>query len=309
MEMDTPTNLNNFDTKDIESVEVLKDAAASAIYGSRAANGVVIITTKRGAKDKKMHVDLDSYYGVQTPWKQLDLLNRDEYLRYGTDLVTNAGNALPTRFSNMDQPIYAGASQTFAQTETDWQDAMFRTAPITQTQLSLSTATDATKLFTSVGYFNQDGIMLGTNFERYSFRLNSDTKISKTFTFGQVFNVTYTDTQNENATAQANTGGGRPQIQHIVHQIPYMPIEDPTLIGGYRAADASDGSDPENPVRIALQDLSNTHSVRFFGSAYIEAAILPWLKYKFTAGADYSSNQTFNNLPIYNDGFRAQDHA
>jgi TonB-linked SusC/RagA family outer membrane protein len=243
---------------------------------------------------------------VQTPWKQLDLLNREEYLRYGTDLVTNAGNALPTRFSNMNQPIYAGASQTYAQTETDWQDAMFRTAPITQTQLSLSSATEATKLFTSVGYFNQDGIMLGTNFERYSFRLNSDTKISKTFTFGQIFNVTYTNTQNENATATANAGGGRPQIQHIVHQIPYLPIEDPTLLGGYRAADASDGSDPENPVRIAVQDISKTHNVRFFGTAYIEATILPWLKYKFTAGADYSSNQTFNNLPIYNDGFRAR---
>jgi len=301
-----PTNLNNFDTKDIESVEVLKDAAASAIYGSRAANGVVIITTKHGSKDKKMHVDVDSYYGTQTAWKQLDLLNRDQYLKYGTDLVTNAGNALPTRFSNMNQPIYAGASQTYAQTDTDWQKAMFRTAPISQTQVSLSHATDATRIFASVGNFKQEGIMLGTDFQRYNFRLNMDTKISKVFTFGENFNVSYTNTLNENSTATSGNGGGRPQIQHIVHQVPYMPIEDPTLPGGYRAADASDGSDPENPVRIALQDLSRTHTVKFFGTAFIEATVLPWLKYKFSAGGDFTTSRTFNDQPIYNDGFRGR---
>jgi TonB-linked SusC/RagA family outer membrane protein len=302
----SPTNLNNFDTKDIESVEVLKDAAASAIYGSRAANGVVIITTKHGAKDRKMHVDVDSYYGTQTAWKQLDLLNRDQYLKYGTELVTNAGNDLPTRFANMNEPIYAGASQTYAQTETDWQKAMFRTAPISQTQVSLSHATDASRIFASVGYFKQEGIMLGTDFQRYNFRLNMDTKISKVFTFGENFNVSYTNTLNENSTATSGNGGGRPQIQHIVHQIPYMPIEDPTLLGGYRAANASDGSDPENPVRIALQDLSRAHNVKFFGTAFIEATIAPWLKYKFSAGADFTTSRTFNDQPIYNDGFRAR---
>lgn len=301
-----PTNLNSFDTKDIESVEVLKDAAASAIYGSRAANGVVIITTKQGSKDKKMHIDVDSYYGAQTAWKLLDLLNTQEYLRYGTDLVTNAGNDLPTRFSNMNDPIYPGASQTFAQTNTDWQDAMFRTAPITQTQVSLSNANEVTKLFTSAGYFKQDGIMLGTSFERYSFRLNSESKLSKVFTFGENFNVSYTKTGNEIGTSTSATGGNRPQIQHIVHQVPYMPIYDPTLPGGYRAADASDGSDPENPVRNALMDRSKTDVVKFFGTAFIEASITPWLRYKFSAGGDFTTTRTFNDFPIYNDGFRAR---
>ncbi|HYC85852.1 MAG TPA: TonB-dependent receptor [Chryseosolibacter sp.] len=301
-----PTNLNNFDTKDIESVEILKDAAASAIYGSRAANGVVIITTKQGSKDKRMHVDVDSYYGAQTAWKLLDLLNTEEYIRYGTDLVTNAGAALPTRFSNMNQPIYPGASQTYAETETDWQDAMFRTAPITQTQVSLSNAGDATKFFTSAGYFKQDGIMLGTGFERYSFRLNSESKISKMFRFGENFTVSYTNTQNEPATAAALNGGGRPQLQHIVHQVPYLPIHDPTLQGGYRAADASDGSDPENPVRVALMDMSKTDVVKIFGTAYIEASITPWLRYKFSAGGDFTTSRTFNDQPIYNDGYRAR---
>src|SRR5690606_36366797 len=94
-------NLNSVDTKDIESVEILKDAAATAIYGSRAANGVVLITTKSGSKDQRIHVDLEAYAGTQSAWKKLDLLNRDQYLAYGTALLTNAGGSPPTRFSNM----------------------------------------------------------------------------------------------------------------------------------------------------------------------------------------------------------------
>ena len=107
--------LNHFDPRDIESVEVLKDAAAAAIYGSRAANGVILITTKKGATGQRgMSVEVDSYYGVQSAWRQLDLLNTEQYLQYGTELLTNAGNSLPPRFSTLDDPIYPGASlQTF----------------------------------------------------------------------------------------------------------------------------------------------------------------------------------------------------
>ena len=110
--------------KDIASVSVLKDAASAAIYGSRAANGVILVTTKTG-KEGKLTLNIDASYGVQNAWKKLDLLNRDEYLKFGTELLTNAGDALPPRFSNMNEPIYPGATQTFAQTETDWQDACF----------------------------------------------------------------------------------------------------------------------------------------------------------------------------------------
>lgn len=111
--------LNNFDAKDIESVSVLKDASASAIYGSRAANGVIMITTKNARNDQGLHVNLDTYYGWQSPWKYLDLLKRDEFIAYGTILRTNAGNSLPARYSALDEPIYDGATQTYNQTETD----------------------------------------------------------------------------------------------------------------------------------------------------------------------------------------------
>lgn len=290
-------NINNFDTKDIESVEVLKDAAAASIYGSRAANGVILITTKKGSRDNKMHVDVDSYYGMQKAWKKLDLLNRDEYLQYGTQMVTNAAGTIPLRFSNMDQPIYDGATQTYAQTDTDWQDAMFRSAPITQTQVNLSTGSDKLKLYTSASYFRQDGIMLGTDFARYSYRLNSEYKISKHFAFGQNLSVSSSAMHNEKQS------GARTQIQHIVHGVPYIPVKDPTKSGGYRAPDNNDGTDPENPVRIAVMDVNRTNVVNIFGNGYLEVTTFDWLKYRFSAGVNFSTTRLITRLPIFNDGF------
>lgn len=289
--------LNNIDTKDIESVEVLKDAAASAIYGSRAANGVIIITTKSGSRDNRVHVEADTYYGVQQAWKQLDLLHTNDYLNYGTALLTNAGDNLPPRFSTLDDPIYTGATQTYRQTDTDWQGAMFRTAPISQTQVSLSTGSEKSKLYTSVSKFDQDGTMIGTNFNRYSLRLNYENKLNSRFTFGENFNVSYSKKRN-----QAESGG-RTILQHLIHSVPYIPIYDPTLEGGYRAPSGNDGSDPENPVRIANMDQNRDNVMNLIGRAFIEAKIIGGLSYKFTAGLNYSVARHTEDLPIYSDGF------
>jgi TonB-dependent starch-binding outer membrane protein SusC len=293
-------NLNNIDTKDIESVEVLKDAAASAIYGSRAANGVIIITTKSGARDNKVHIDVDAYYGVQKAWRQLDLLGTDDYIKYGTTLLTNAGSELPKRFSALDEPVYAGASQTYRQTHTDWQDAMFRTAPISQVQVSLSTGTEKSKLYSSVSRFQQEGIMLGTDFDRYSLRLNYETRISNRFTFGENFSVSTATVQNQPES------GARTMVQHLIRSVPYIPIHDPTLVGGFRAPSGNDGSDPENPVRIASMDINKDNIMNLIGRAYIDARIVDGLHYRFTAGLNYSVVRHTEDLPIYSDSFNGR---
>lgn len=290
--------LNHFDPRDIESVEVLKDAAAAAIYGSRAANGVILITTKKGATGQRgMSVEVDSYYGVQSAWRQLDLLNTEQYLQYGTELLTNAGNSLPPRFSTLDDPIYPGASQTYRQTNTDWQDEMFRTAPIYQVQASLASSAENSSVYASAGYYGQDGIMIGTDFKRYNLRLNSEFNISKRVKFGQTLTI---------ATSKNNNlqeSGGRTILQHVVHQVPYMPVYDPTKLGGFRAPDNNDGSDPENPVRIQLMDKNVSSATRAFGTAYLNIEILPFLTYRFTYGGDFAYNRTTVSQPIYNDGF------
>lgn len=296
-----PTSgLNAFDPRDIESVEVLKDAASAAIYGSRAANGVILITTKKGAKSGGLSVNVDSYYGVQQTWKQLDLLKRDQYIQYGTELLTNANSTLPLRFSSMNEPIYEGATQTYAETETDWQDEVFRNAPIYQIQASVASTSDKVKLYSSAGVYGQDGIMIGTDFKRYNFRLNSEISLSKRITFGQTLTIASSRQNN------LQESGGRTILQHVVHQVPYMPVYDPTKLGGFRTADNNDGSDPENPVRIQLMDKNRSDVVRTFGTAYLDIAILPFLNYKFTLGADFGYTRNVVDLPIYNDGFGAR---
>jgi TonB-linked SusC/RagA family outer membrane protein len=292
-------DLSMIDSRDIESIDVLRDASSAAIYGSRSANGVIMVTTKKASRDK-LRVTLDSYYGMQSAWKQLDLLNTEEYIRYATALKQNAGAALPARFNNLDAPIYAGATQTYRQTNTDWQDEMFRNAPISQTNLAVSNGTDRARFYTSVGYMKQEGIMLGTEYQRFNFRFNSDFNINKIFTVGQNLTVAFEDKLNE------NNGGGRSQLKHIIHNVPYIPVKDPTLPGGYRGPSGDDGSDPQNPVRLALQDISRNNSVKMLGSAYLEANILNGLKYRFTAGINFGSFVNRVNNPIYNESFNAR---
>ena len=149
-------DLSTFDTRDIESVDVLKDASAAAIYGSRATNGVIMITTKKGKKDSRFSVSLDSYFGTQQVNKRLDLLNTNQYVQYATALTK--GN-LPPRLqsANFNQPIYNGASQTYAQTNTDWQDEYFRNGMITQHNIGMSGGGSHSRFYASAGYFKQEG--------------------------------------------------------------------------------------------------------------------------------------------------------
>lgn len=296
-------DLNSFDTRDIESVEVLRDASAASIYGSRASNGVILITTKKGKRNSKLSVNVDSYWGTQSAWRQLDLLNREQYVQYATALLTNAGDALPPRFANFGEPIYPGASQTFAQTNTDWQAEMFRNASIRQHTINISGGNDKSRYFASGGYFKQDGIMLGTGYERGNFRFNSDHQISNRITFGQTITISYDSKFNENAP------GGRTQIQNMMRMTPYIPVLNPTNVGGFGGATGADASDPQNPVRAALQDINNTQRMKLLGNAFVEVELAKFLRYKFTAGLDYVSARTYQFSPIYSEGFNSRNPA
>jgi len=296
-------NFNIFESKDIESVEVLKDASAAAIYGSRAAAGVILITTKKGSNDNNVHVSLDAYYGFQKAWKEQDLLNTDQYLSYGTALLTNAGAALPPQFSQMNNPIYAGSSQTFAQTNTDWQKEMFQTAPISQTTATVSAGNDKSKFYGSIGYFDQQGIMKGSEFRRYTARFNSEHQIGKKIIFGQTLLLGTSDQLIEQQT------GGRTMVQNMQRMTPYITVLNPNNVGGYNGDTAADGSDPQNPVRAANQDRTQLATQRFLGTLYLNYNILPYLTYKFNLGIDYSYAKQFTYNPIYNEGFNARNPA
>ncbi|MGS2737881.1 SusC/RagA family TonB-linked outer membrane protein [Sinomicrobium pectinilyticum] len=294
-------SLKDFDNNDIASISVLKDASAAAIYGSRAANGVVLITTKKGSYTEKPDVELRSYAGFSRVTKRLNLLNREQYMQYGKMLLGNAGAPFPSRWDNMDKPIYQGAGQTYAQTDTDYQDALFRDGFTTNHYLGLRGGGEKSRFFSSFGYFKQEGSIIGTGYKRYNVRINSDHDIYDRVHIGQTLTVSTGNRRNEAVS------GGRSLIQHTIRGVPYIPIYDPTVNGGYRAPDAADATDPDNPVRAALMDRNTDRNVRIFGTASIGVDITDDLKYKFIAGVDWSYNRNSIILPIYFDGFRGRE--
>jgi len=296
-------NLQYFNNKDVESIEVLKDASSAAIYGSRASAGVVLITTKKGSRDGKIHATIDSYVGIQSAWKKLDLLNRDQYIKYGTDLLNNAGATLPPRFGAMSDPIYAGTTQTFAQTQTDWQKEMFKSALITQTDVSVSGGNDKSRFFASGGYFKQDGIMQGTGFKRYNMRVNSEHQVHKRVLIGQTL---FLATGSQISEQQP---GGRTQVQNMIRMTPYIPLLNPTNVGGYGGDTGADASDPQNPVRAALQDQQTNYNTRLLGNVYAEISLIDGLKFRSSAGADYTDARSYSYAPVYSEGFNGRSNA
>jgi len=298
---DIPTfEISAFNTYDIEAVDILKDASSTAIYGSRGANGVVLITTKKGTKKSKLKVSLDSYVGVQIITKTLNLLNTKQYLQYGTALNTNAGISIPSRFINMDQPIYTGAAQTYDQTNTDWQGALFQKAMMANNNLSLTAGSKYSTVYAAAGYFNQDGIMVNTGYKRYSFQLNSEHQLLKRVKLGQTITYSYGDRNNEKQQY------GRTNILQALQSAPYIPIKDPTMLGGYRSASSgTDGTDAENPIMIQNLFESTTGISKFLGSLYLEIKIADCLTFKSTFGYDYLKKNDHFYSPIFNDGFNS----
>jgi TonB-dependent starch-binding outer membrane protein SusC len=289
-------DLSTFDTRDIETVDVLKDASAAAIYGSRATNGVIMITTKKGRREGKMRVSLSTNYGVQNFSERLSLLNPEQFDEYA---VAYRGSKVGRRSDPwVNTPIYQGASKTYGNNVTDWQDAYFRNGAMTQTNIGLSGGNDVSRFYASAGYFDQTGTAPTVGYKRYNFRLNSDHIISKVFNFGENLYVAYGDQAYDN-----NETGTRSNLVNVIKMMPYMPVHDPTTQGGYRGVNSVlDGGDPTNPLEDAeLKNPGNRTTVKVLGTVYLEVNFSKWLKFRSTFGMDYANGLDYRFAPIYND--------
>lgn len=294
-------DLSTFDTHDIQSVDVLKDASAAAIYGSRATNGVIMITTKKGSRDGKMHISLDSYYGIQDVTQRLSLLNPsqfDQYAKaYNGSLVPRRDPSYVPRWDN--QPIYQGANTTYGNNVTDWQDAYFKQGAMTATNIGLSGGNDVSRFYASAGYLNQTGTTPTVGYKRFNFRINSDHKISKVFTFGENLYAASGDQAYDN-----NETGSRTNLMNVIRIMPYMPVYDPTTSDGFRGVNSVlDGGDPTNPIEDAtVKDPGTRTTTKILGSAYMEVNFTKWLKFRSTFGVDYSNLLDYRFSPIFDDG-------
>ncbi|MDP4255310.1 MAG: SusC/RagA family TonB-linked outer membrane protein, partial [Bacteroidota bacterium] len=289
-------DLSTIDTRDIESVDVLKDASAAAIYGSRGSNGVIMITTKKGRRDGKIHISLDSYVGTQEVTKRLSLLNTSQFEQYA---ITYRGSQVPRLTPpTINQPIYKGASQTYGQTNTNWQDAYFKTGVMTQHNIGISGGNDVSRFYASAGYFNQSGIAPHVGYTRYNFRLNSDHVLGKVITFGENLYLAYGNQAYDNNETQTRTN-----LVNVIKMMPHIPVYDPTTTDGYRGVNSVlDGGDPTNPVEDAMVKNPGTRgTLKILGTAYLEVSFTKWLKYRSTFGIDYANGLDYRFQPIFND--------
>ncbi len=251
---------------DIESVDVLKDASAAAIYGARAANGVIIVTTKRG-KDGKASFSYDGYYGVGSTQKRLDVLNVEQYI----DIQSQLGRDLS-----------AFRGQPFV----DWQDAVFKTATIKNHNVAISGGSPTANYFIGGGFFGQDGIERGQDFERYSVKANSDVKVGKRLRFGESLLLSSVNrmTQSESSLFAGYTAAGN---------APYFQIYNPAGPLGYNPennATRGPGASAQNLVMRTDTRVNETRIItrKVLGSVYGELEILKGLTYKITGGFDYN---------------------
>src|SRR5690606_35686425 len=173
---------------------------------------------------------------------------------------------------------------------------MFRKGAIQQHKAELIGGTDKSRVFGSLGYFEQEGIMKGTGYKRGDPRFNSDHNISDRITFGQNFYIAYDERLVE------QNAGGRTQLQHIIRSSPYFPIYNPDNFGGFFGAQGVDGSDPENPVRIASMDKQNQQRLKLLANGYVDVKIFDWSTYRFQGGVDYVAYAQRTHTPAYNTG-------
>jgi len=289
-------DLTSIDTRDIETVDVLKDASAAAIYGSRATNGVIMITTKKGSKSGKLRISLDSYVGASDVTKRLSLLNTAQFQQYA---IAYRGSNVPRLLAPwVNTPIYQGASQTYGQTNTDWQDAYFKHGAMTQHNIGLSGGNDVSRYFASIGFFDQTGIAPKVGYKRFNFRINSEHNIGKVFTFGENLYLASGEQAYDN-----NETGSRTNLINVIRMMPHMPVHDPTTTDGFRGVNSVlDGGDPTNPVEDATVKNTGTRTTaKILGSAYVELNFTKWLKFRSSFGIDYSDGLDSRFLPIFND--------
>ena len=245
---------------DIESISVLKDASATAIYGARGSNGIVLITTKRG-KEQKSVVNVNVYSGVQRAWNKLDMLNAREWMEYRNDLTNST--------------VFTEEQMNNITVDTDWQDVIFRNAAINSIELSAIGGSEKTKFFMSGTYFDQEGILIGTDYQRINARVNVDHQLSDKVKIGTSIGLTYAKTN-------------RVESDQTLHGPLPNGISTPAIYSVYNEDGSYNQSGPySNAVSIANEAINENFSYRTNSNIYLDYEIFEDLTFSTKWGIDF----------------------
>ncbi len=266
---DNPSGINFLNPSDIESIQVLKDASATAIYGTRGANGVIIITTKKG-KSGKAKVDFNSYFGYQELPKKLDILNAQQFA---------------TLYNEAMGEYYSPDSIPFLKT-TDWQDEVFTLAPMHSEQISVSGGSEKSTYYISFNNYSQDGIVKESYYDRYSFRVNSEYEINKWLRTGQ--HLTLTNFFNQRQREEGLNSGsivGNPIMAALKANPTVRPRDEE---GNLNYIPLTSASSTVNPVGLIENRHYSYNNNRIQGSVFVEIEPLKNLIFKLNGGIDRS---------------------
>ena len=305
--------MHELNGNDIESIQVLKDAASASIYGSRAANGVIIITTKQGRKGQ-IKINFDASVSASMYQSKLDMMNTEQYGRTLWQANVNSGknpnaNSIGYQYdwgynaegypvlNNIYVPKFIDDANTIATGDTDWFDEITRTGFIQQYNLSLSNGTERGNYFFSLGYYKNDGLIKYTNFDRISARINSDYKvIDNILTIGEHFTL--------NRTTEVQAPGNI--MSDAMIALPMIPVH--TVDGTNWGGPNSTMPDRQNVARVIYDNRNNRYTYwRLFGDAYVNLNPVKGLNIRSTFGLDYAQKYQRNFTLPYNTGFLNSD--
>ncbi|MDR8393574.1 TonB-dependent receptor [Aliifodinibius sp. S!AR15-10] len=281
--------------ENIESVEILKDASASAIYGARAANGVVIVTTKSG-QPGETEVSFHTYRGISRVNNTIDMMNSRQYTAYARDAYQAVERSMPI---SLQEPLL---SENLKQ-DTDWQKAAFDRASIQNYTFTISGGNENNRYAFTGGYYNKEGTMPSSGFERYSARINTDFTIADRFRVGESIEFSrgiWTGTFNPSTDI----------MQELLQQSPTVPVYNPDNLGGF-AGPTIERSPVNRSNQVGVLTLVEDETVqnRILGRVFAEYEFLPGLSYRLNVGGNILYDESKNFIPRYEMGNRSNNKA
>lgn len=284
------SGLTTISPSDIESLEVLKDASAAAIYGARAANGVILVTTKSGKSGKNL-ITLDASVGFANPTNTPKMVNTAQYIELQNEAFANDGNSN----RNNDNPANL--------TNTDWQNVIFQRGVVQNYNLSFSGGTDKTRYYISGNTIDQTGTIVYSGFKRYGIRTNLSSDVKKWLRIGENINLTYDKTQNIGASGDGGRPGSLPGVlRYALIRPNAIPVYDPVtgLLTDLPPASLYGNpnlyGDGKNPLAIAQYRNNILNRYRILGNVFAEAKLVEGLKIRSDFGLDYytTEQQTYS---------------
>jgi len=289
--------MNTLNTNDIESLQVLKDASATAIYGARGANGVIMITTKKGTAGKTK-LNFTSHAGISTIPKKFNVMNADQYAEFYRAVYADYAWDDPQNYYYKVYSDSARASNDNLGTDTDWQDAVSRIGREQNYNLSVSGGSENSNFYVAGNFGTNQGILIDTEMKRFGLTANSNFKVGKRITIGESFSFSKVSINDV-----SNYGNGNPYYVSAVTS-PLMPIYDPDALGGFGGpTDSLTGiNERTNPVAEQLLNEVTRDQYEVLSSIYMDAELLPGLVYTIRLGGNFGIDRDKMYNPEYTLG-------